>query len=361
MKKTKNINQIEPLVSKEDAESVYEYLKSGAWVTEHKVTNNFEEIIKNRVGRKYAIAVPNGTMAIYLSLLASGIKKGDRVAVPNLTMIATINAVLWIGAEPILVDVNESLCMSYEKLVDIKKLSAVIYVPLNGRTEDGLAIEKWCKQNGILLIEDSAHALGSKYNSLKNCGQLGEISILSLTPHKLITTGQGGVILMDKLKYHSEAMKIKTFNRRKDKLDWHDGFGLNFKFTDLQATLGISQFNSLDNRIRLKREILKKYSLIDTPNFTLGDFKEYELPWFFDLFANNQKNLKKLWNRLKSVGIETRQLYPALSKQKYLLNVEKTDLSLSESVFNKVLWLPSSINLTESDLEYISESINYEI
>ncbi|MCH1613247.1 MAG: DegT/DnrJ/EryC1/StrS family aminotransferase [Flavobacteriales bacterium] len=361
MKKTKNINQIEPLVSKEDAESVYEYLKSGAWVTEHKVTNNFEEIIKNRVGRKYAIAVPNGTMAIYLSLLASGIKKGDRVAIPNLTMIATINAVLWIGAEPILVDVNESLCMSYEKLVDIKKLSAVIYVPLNGRTEDGLVIEKWCKQNGILLIEDSAHALGSKYNSLKNCGQLGEISILSLTPHKLITTGQGGVILLDKLKHYNEAMKIKTFNRRKDKLDWHDGFGLNFKFTDLQATLGISQLNSLDNRIRLKREILKKYSLIDTPNFKLGEFKEYELPWFFDLFANNQKNLKKLWNRLKSVGIETRQLYPALSKQKYLLNVEKTDLSLSESVFNKVLWLPSSINLTESDLKYISESINYEI
>jgi perosamine synthetase len=361
MKKTKNINQIEPLVSKEDAESVYEYLKSGAWVTEHKVTNNFEEIIKNHVGRKYAIAVPNGTLAIYLSLLASGIKKGDRVAVPNLTMIATINAVLWVGAEPILIDVNESLCMSYEKLVDVKKLSAVIYVPLNGRTEDGLAIEKWCKLNGILLIEDSAHALGSKYNSLKNCGQLGEISILSLTPHKLITTGQGGVILMDKLKHYNEAMKIKTFNRRKDKLDWHDGFGLNFKFTDLQATLGISQFNSLDTRIRLKREILKKYSLIDTPNFKLGDFKDYELPWFFDLFANNQKNLKKLWNRLKSVGIETRQLYPALSKQKYLLNVEKTDLSLSESVFNKVLWLPSSINLTESDQKYISEAINFEI
>ena len=108
MKKIKNINQIEPLVTQDDAESVYEYLKSGAWITEHKVTNSFEEIIKNRVGRKYAIAVPNGTMAIYLSLLASGIKKGDRVAVPNLTMIATINAVLWIGAEPILIDVNDS-------------------------------------------------------------------------------------------------------------------------------------------------------------------------------------------------------------------------------------------------------------
>jgi len=361
MKKNKNINQIEPLITKNDAESVYKYLQSGAWITEHKVTNSFEEMIKNRVGRKYAITVPNGTMAIYLSLLASGIKKGDRVAVPNLTMIATINAVLWIGAEPILIDVNESLCMSYEKLIEVKKLAAVIYVPLNGRTEDGLTIEKWCRSNGILLIEDSAHALGSKYNSSKNCGQLGDLSILSLTPHKLITTGQGGVILMDKLKYYNEAIKIKTFNRRKDKLDWHDGFGLNFKFTDLQATLGISQFKTLDNRISLKREILKKYSLIDTPKFKLGDFKDYELPWFFDLFASNQRNLKKLWNRLKSAGIETRELYPALSKQKYLLNVEKTDLNLSESIFNKVLWLPSSVNLKESDQKYICELINYEI
>ena len=361
MKDNKIINQIEPLVTKEDAESVYEYLKSGAWVTEHKVTNNFEEIIKNYVGRNYAIAVPNGTMAIYLSLLASGVKKGDRVAVPNLTMIATINAVLWIGAEPVLIDVNESLCMSYEKLIKVKKLSAVIYVPLNGRTEDGLLIEKWCKSNGILLIEDSAHAMGSKYNQLKNCGQLGDVSVLSLTPHKLITTGQGGVILIDKLKYYKEAMKIKTFNRRKDKLDWHDGFGLNFKFTDLQATLGISQFKTLENRINLKREILKKYSLIDSPNFKLGNFKDYELPWFFDLFADNQKNLKKLWNRLKSLGIETRELYPALSKQKYLLNVQKTDLSLSESIFNKVLWLPSSVNLKESDQKYITELINNEL
>ena len=135
MNENKKVNQIEPLITKDDAESVYEYLKSGAWVTEHKVTNNFEEIIKNYVGRNHAIAVPNGTIAIYLSLLASGVKKGDRVAVPNLTMIATINAVLWIGAEPILIDVNESLCMSYEKLIKVKKLSAVIYVPLNGRTK----------------------------------------------------------------------------------------------------------------------------------------------------------------------------------------------------------------------------------
>jgi len=79
------------------------------------------------------------------------------------------------------------------------------------------------------------------------------------------------------------------------------------------------------------------------------------------LFANNQRNLKKLWNRLKSAGIETRELYPALSKQKYLLNVEKTDLNLSESVFNKVLWLPSSVSLKESDQKYITELINYEV
>ena len=79
------------------------------------------------------------------------------------------------------------------------------------------------------------------------------------------------------------------------------------------------------------------------------------------VFADNRKNLKKLWNRLKSLGIETRELYPALSKQKYLLNVQKTDLSLSESIFNKVLWLPSSVNLKESDQKYITELINNEL
>ncbi len=358
MREKKRINQIEPFIEKKDADNVYKYLLSGGWVTEHSVTAQFEDLLKSHVDRKYAIAVPSGTIAIYLSLLSSGIKKGNRVAVPNLTMIATINAVIWAGAEPVLIDVDEAMCMSYDKLKSFNDIDAVIYVPLNGRTENGLDIEKWCKKNKIILIEDSAHALGSEYENKKKCGKLGDASILSLTPHKIITTGQGGVLLTDSSKIYKEAIKLKTFNRRKDKLDWHDGYGLNFKFTDLQASLGISQLQTLENRIKKKRELLNNYKKIENQNIKVGEFLDYEVPWFFDVIGKSKNIIKKISSIFNDENIEIRNLYPALSKQKYLKNVIKTDLSISEAIFDKVIWLPSSINIAEKDQLRIIKLIN---
>ena len=358
MSKKEFINQIEPLITKKDADAVNKYLLSGGWVTEHKITNKFENLVKEEVARNYASAVPNGTIAIYLALLASGIKKGDKVAVPNLTMIATINAVLWAQAEPVLIDVNSSLCMSYEHLLEFDNINCVIYVPLNGRTQDGLKIEKWCKKNKIILIEDSAHALGSIYKENKKCGNLGDVSIFSFTPHKIITTGQGGMVLTNNKRIKSEIDKIKTFNRRKDKLDWHQGFGLNFKFTDLQASLGVSQFDSLGKHIKRKKKIYRNYKKIQSNNFEIGKFNENELPWFFDLYAKSASKIESITKKLSDLGIETRNLYPALSKQNYLKNVKKTDLSYSENIFNKVLWLPSSVNLELKNQNKIINVIN---
>ena len=168
---SEKINQVEPNISEQDIQRVSDYMSSGAWITEHALTKELEEKIADFVGRKYAIAVPNGTIAIYLSLLAAGLTEGKRVAVPNITMIATINAILWAGAEPVIIDLNERLCMSLKSLQTVDKLDGVIYVPLNGRTEDGLAIEEYCNERSITLIEDSAHALGSQYQD-RMCGSL---------------------------------------------------------------------------------------------------------------------------------------------------------------------------------------------
>lgn len=358
MQRKKKINQIEPLITSEDSSAVYDYLNSGGWITEHKATKEFENQIKKRVGRSYAAAVPNGTIAIYLSLLAAGIKEGDRVAVPNLTMIATVNAVIWASARPVLVDVDDDLTMSLDKLQTLDNLKAVVYVPLNGRTSNGLEIQKWCKENKIILVEDSAHALGSKYSNNQMCGKLGDISIFSFTPHKIITTGQGGMVLTDSKRFSDKLNKIKTFNRRKDKLDWHDGFGLNFKFTDLQASLGISQLSNLEKRIKIKKNIYKKYKNINNPKYRIGNFEHYETPWFFDIISTSQKNIAKLTDSLSKFNIETRSSYPALSKQKYLKEIDKTDLTYSEHIHNKILWLPSSVTLTNDDQEKVTKIVN---
>ena len=354
---SKKINQVEPNISEKDIQMVNDYMSSGAWITEHALTKELEDKIADFVGRKYAVAVPNGTIAIYLSLLAAGLTKGKRVAVPNITMVATINAILWAGAEPVIIDLNERLCMSLKSLQTIEKLDGVIYVPLNGRTEDGIAIENYCNEKNIVLIEDSAHALGSKYQD-KMCGSLGSISVFSFTPHKIITMGQGGLVLTDEDNLYEYLIDLKTFNRSKDKSDWHDGFGLNFKITDLQSALGLSQFEKINEFIKVKKEMFEIYkSYLEIPEINFTNFFEYETPWFIDVICESVRHRDDLKYWLEEYNILTRESYPALSKQSFLQGVEKTDLDFSENISENILWLPSSTNLTKDQIEEIAGEI----
>tara|TARA_B100001248_G_scaffold34019_1_gene21844 strand:- start:9420 stop:10514 length:1095 start_codon:yes stop_codon:yes gene_type:complete len=354
---SEKINQVEPNISGDDIQRVNDYMSSGAWITEHALTKELEEKIADFVGRKYAVAVPNGTIAIYLSLLAAGLTEGKRVAVPNITMVATINAILWAGAEPVIIDLNERLCMSLKSLQTIEKLDGVIYVPLNGRTEDGIAIENYCNEKNIILIEDSAHALGSQYQD-KMCGSLGSISVFSFTPHKIITMGQGGLVLTDEDNLYEYLIDLKTFNRSKDKSDWHDGFGLNFKITDLQSALGLSQFEKINEFIKVKKEMFEIYkSYLEIPEINFTNFFDYETPWFNDVICESVRHRDDLKYWLEEYNILTRESYPALSKQSFLQGVEKTDLDFSENISENILWLPSSTNLTKDQIEEIAGEI----
>ena len=352
---SKKINQVEPNISEQDIQKVNDYMSSGAWITEHALTKELEKKIADFVDRKYAVAVPNGTIAIYLSLLAAGLTKGKRVAVPNITMIATINAILWAGAEPVIIDLNERLCMSLKSLQTVEKLDGVIYVPLNGRTEDGIAIEEYCNEKDIILIEDSAHALGSQYQD-KMCGSLGSMSVFSFTPHKIITMGQGGLVLTDEDNFYEYLEELKTFNRSKDKSDWHDGFGLNFKITDLQSALGLSQFEKINEFIKIKKEMFQLY-INKITSYKFINFFDYETPWFVDLICESERDRDNLKDLLEREDILTRESYPALSKQSFLQSVEKTNLKLSENISENILWLPSSTNLTKNQLEKVSGKI----
>ena len=350
------INQVEPNISSEDIESVSQYMQSGSWITEHKLTKELEDKVASYVDRKYAVAVPNGTIAIYLALVASGIREGHKVAVPNITMIATINAIIWAGAEPVIVDIDNNLCMSLDSLKKVPDINAVIFVPMNGRVGSGLEIQEYCKDKDIILIEDSAHALGSSYLNQK-CGSLGSLSIFSFTPHKIITMGQGGMVLSDDENLYQKLIDVKTFNREKDKSDVHKGFGLNFKITDLQSSLGLSQLSKLEEFIKMKKNLHRKYSNYINDKY-LKSFSEYETPWFIDFYCNGENQREELHLYLKQKNIETRFSYPSLSSQSYLQNIEKTDLTFSEKVSNNILWLPSSTNLTREDVEYVSSAVN---
>ena len=256
------INQIEPSYDNEEATAVYSYINSGGWLSEFSKTLEFEKLICKFTGAKHCFAVNNGTISLSIALLAFGIKPGDYVIVPDITMIATPNSVKLIGAIPILVDIDEeTLCLDInktEQLLKTNNISAIIHVSLNGRCNNIEKLVKICRDKNIYLLEDSAQCLGSYHNN-KHIGTFGDIGSFSFSTPKIISTGQGGALITNNDDFADKIKKLKNFGRNSGGLDIHNHFGINAKFTDIQAIIGIEQMKKLSSRIQRKKEIWNLY------------------------------------------------------------------------------------------------------
>ena len=352
----KRINQIEPSITSKDKSAISKYLNSNGWITENKVSKKFEVEFSKLVKSKYSIVYPNGTLTILSILLALGIKKNDEVIVPNYTMVATANAVKLAGGKPVLCDIeNKNLCLDPSQLLlkINKKTKAVIYVTLNGRSGFIDKIKKICNQKKIFLLEDSAHSIGSYYKD-KHHGTFGIASSFSLSMPKLITTGQGGFVVTNNKRLAERINEIKNFGRRSDGNDIYFSTGYNFKFTDIQAALGLSQLRNIKHRIKKKKQIFKTYydELSKIGGIQMFKFKKNETPWFCDIYINNPKELQEY---LKSFNIMSRLVYPPLNSLKIL----KTKGDFKNSIYycNKGIWLPSSINLSKKEIKFITSKI----
>jgi len=355
MRKNK-INQIEPYITKEDRNELIKYINSGGWITEHSQNKIFEEKFKKITKSKYAITFPNGTLTLFGILLSINIKSGDEVIVPNYTMVATVNAVNLTGAKAIFCDISkDNLCLSPEELKKKinRKTKAVIYVTLNGRSGYIDKIRNICNNKKINLIEDSAHSIGS-YFKKKHHGNFGIASSFSFSMPKIITTGQGGMIVTNNFNIYKKIKKIKNFGRIVDGNDDYTSIGYNFKFTDLQATLGISQLKNLSWRVKKKRLIFKHYYqyLSKNKNIEMFNYAKNETPWFIDIYVNNPKKLKAYLEQKK---ILSRLVYPSLSELKIFNKKEK--FKNSNFYCARGLWLPSSLNLTKIQIRLISKNI----
>lgn len=350
------IPQVEPLITAKEADAARDYLNSGGWLTEFEKSKEFAGLIADFLGVKYVTLTTSGTVALYLSLLSSGLKKGDQVLVPNLTMIATINAIKWAGFEPVVADIDPlSLCVNIDDIDS--SIKAILYVSFNGRSGDLKKISDFCKREGIVLIEDAAQAFGSKKDN-QFLGTFGDAGVFSFTPHKIITTGQGGALVTNNFNIYKKAEQLKDFYRRGPGIDIHEGIGFNFKFTDLQAVIGIEQIKTIDERMRRKKEIYKIYTEeLESVEFVPTDL-EQTVPWFIDILLSSRKIRDELILKLKEKGIGTRPFYPTLCEQKPYLDYKKRNLSVSEDISNRGLWLPSSLKLSNMEIKNICHLIN---
>lgn len=358
----KPINQMEPWIGKEEEKALVSYLRSGGWLTEYKKTEEFEAAIAKYARSKYASVVSNGTISLFIALMALGVGKGDEVLVPDLTMIASANAVILAGATPVLVDVErDNLCISLEKAERslTKKTKAMMFVSLNGRSPNMEEVVSFCKKHKLYLVEDAAQSLGSKWQG-RYLGTFGIVGSFSFSVPKIITTGQGGALVTDDDKLIEKMRKIKDFGRSKSGVDHHIALGYNFKFTDLQAVIGLEQMKKLPFRVKRKKEIFtlykKKLSEVKEVRFIETNLNDTS-PWFVDVLVEKRDGLI---SKLSQKKIGSRPFYPPIHTQapysswsKY----QKSRFPVSEEISNQGLWLPSSSFLSNSDIYEICKEI----
>jgi perosamine synthetase len=356
------IYQSEPFFGIEEAEALKYYVLTGAWLTEGKKTKEFEELLLSYLGVDHCIMVNNGTVSLTLIMLGLGIGRKDEVIVPNFTMIASANSVVLAGAKPIFCDVEEdTLCLDLDEVKKkiTKRTKAVMLVNVGGRYPKRMEeLVNFCREKGLHLIEDSAQALGSKYETGEFQGTVGVAGSYSFSPHKILSTGQGGMIVTNNNVLADKIRKLKDFGRVKGGNDIHDSIGYNFKFTDLQAVVGIEQFKKLVNRIEKKKQIHKLYAYKLKNEFNIQMFEQPSntVPWFIDVVANKRDELSSY---LHSFGVETRYMYGPINKQKAYCKegIVAENMPVSEMIGKYGLWLPSSVGLREIDVKYICDKI----
>ncbi len=360
----KKINQIEPWINFQEANYIKKVI-SKTYLTENIETKKFENNIKKKFNSNFSMAVSNWTAGIFMCLKAINIKKNDEVIVPNLTFIATATPIIWLGAKVVLCDVDEknfNLDLNHLKKLINKKTKCIIPVHLYGHSCDLKKFFKIVKKNNLFVIEDAAQAIGAKYNG-KYLGTFGDFGGYSFYGNKIITTGEGGIIFFKKKLYKNKLYALKNHGRHKKGIFKHEQIGYNFMFTEMQAALGNVQLKKLNKIINIKKNIYNFYKKNLNQNKEISFMEPVHLNepvyWFTNIITNKKNKLQKF---LSSKGIQTRDIFLPLNKQpcfknsKLIVN-KNLKFKNSEKIFNYGLSLPSHVNLTKNDLNYIVKNI----
>ena len=345
------IINVEPWITNAESHHLSKVIKK-TFLTENKETELFEKNIRQRFNSKVAITVNNWTSGLFIILKALNLKKDDEVIIPNLTFIATANAVIYAGAKPVLCDIdpkNLSIDLKKVKKLISKKTKCIIPVHLYGHCCNLDELKKISGKN-IVILEDAAQAIGAKFKN-NFLGTIGDFGGYSFYGNKIITTGEGGVILTNKKSFKKKLYMQKNHGRHQKGSFKDENIGFNFMFTELQAALGISQLNKFDKILKKRDQIFdfyrKNINDKDKIKFHLHDKSIRPLHWFVNITA---KNVSKISRELKKRGFQTRKLFYPLNLQPCYKNHENVknlndDFKISKKTYQNVLSLPTFHNI----------------
>jgi len=351
-----------------EKESVYlsECITSGWVSSEGPFVRQFETEFAKRVNRKHAISVCNGSAALDASVMALGIGEGDEVIMPTFTIISCAAAIVRAGATPVMVDCdpvtwNMDVHQIESKISD--KTKAIMIVHIYGLPVDIDPVLVLANKYGLKIIEDSAEMLGQTYKS-KPCGSFGDISTFSFYANKIVTTGEGGMIVVNDDDLADRCRSLRNLSFKPEKRFFHDTLGWNFRMTNLQAAVGLAQLERLDNSIGRKRQIGKKFTNL------LADIHGIQLPVSRTPFAKNifwvygivldedgMPDTEQMMFKLKNSGIGTRPFFWPMHEQPVFrkMGLFKNEcFPVAERLARKGFYIPSGLALTDAQIDIVA-------
>jgi len=367
-------------IDQDAIDEVSKILKSD-WLTQGPMIRGFEESLCRYTGARYAVAVSSGTAALHISCLAAGIKGGDEVITSAITFAASANCALYCGARPAFADISpDHIDIDPEEIERsvTGKTKAVIPVHFAGHPCRMDAIRKIAKKRGLIIIEDAAHALGAEYNGSKvgSC-KYSDMTIFSFHPVKSITTGEGGAVLTNSKYLYDRLLLMRNHGITKDasKLHKHDGpwfhemqeLGFNYRITDFQSILGISQLKKLDKFIKARRKIAHQYNnelseidAIDLPSEDLNVKSAWHL-YCIRIKGNKPDAVrKKVFCALRDNGIGAQVHYIPVYKHPYYKKIGYGDVvcANAESFYRRAISIPIYPAMTEKDSGYVIDTLS---
>lgn len=349
-----------------DITAVQKTLKSD-YLTQGPKIAEFETALARISGATHATAVSSGTAALHLAYLAAGLKKGDEVITTPNTFVATTNMLLTVGAKPVFCDIRLDTYnideTKIEKLIT-KKTKAIVPVHFAGQPVNLTIINKLAKKYNLLVIEDACHALGATHKN-KSIGSLSDMTVFSFHPVKAITTGEGGAVVTNNPKYHASLQSLRSHGIHKDEQGKNvmTDLGYNYRLTDIQAALGLSQLKKLGTFIKQRRQVVKWYQqAFKNINGIVWpqESKDVGSAWHLYVILVKEARLRDpLVAYLKSKGIGVNFHYPAVYSHPYYRHhgYAKIKLSNMDYYHRRAITLPLYTKLTKKEIGFISDSL----
>ena len=358
----------EPRLGPRELEYVNECVQTGWISSEGRFIDAFEQAWAEYCGMKYGVAVCNGTVALQLAVACLDLQPGDEVILPTFTIISCAQAITYNGGKPVLVDSEpRTWCMDVSQ-VEAKitpRTRAIMPVHIYGHPVDMNPLRELARQHKLVIIEDAAEAHGAEYKG-ERCGGLGDINCFSFYANKIVTTGEGGMVLTNDEGYAGRLKSMRNLCFQKERRFYHTALGFNFRMTNIQAALGLAQVEGIEAAIRQKRWMGQEYTR------RLSRYTELQLPveetwaknvyWMYGLVLDEQTgmNAVDLAKRLAGAGVATRPFFLGMHEQPVYLEqglFKGEHYPVSERIARQGLYLPSGLTLTEAQLEQVCQAV----